>query len=206
MHLEFLRQIGGWKNGTGEDLDLTLRIKAYFKRHPKLNLIHEPDAIVHTDVPDTVVSFLKQRFRWDGALFYLYCRRHWRTLRPKYLGWKNFIGTIWYGLLMQIVLPFAIILYLYYLFAHYTLAYIIILFSIIYLYYMLTMCLFFVIYISLVSERKSYDCRFCWVFPLFPIYQMFVRIWSAVAILYEIVMHTHKNSNMAPWWVIRKTD
>jgi len=30
-------------------------------------------------------------------------------------------------------------------------------------------------------------------------------VWTAVAIIFEIVLHTHKDSSMAPWWVIRKT-
>ncbi|GAJ49496.1 hypothetical protein ASA01S_051_00090 [Aeromonas salmonicida subsp. masoucida NBRC 13784] len=48
---DFLRQIGGWDTHTAEDLDLTLRIKHYLKRHPGLKIGFAPRAIGHTDAP-----------------------------------------------------------------------------------------------------------------------------------------------------------
>lgn len=39
---DFLRQIGGWDTHTAEDLDLTVRIKHYLKRHPNLKIGFAP--------------------------------------------------------------------------------------------------------------------------------------------------------------------
>ncbi|MGH8455575.1 MAG: glycosyltransferase family 2 protein, partial [Stenotrophobium sp.] len=59
-----LNHVGGWNTGTGEDLDLTLRIKQYLRRHPDLKLVFAPGAVAHTDVPDTLSAFFTQRLRW----------------------------------------------------------------------------------------------------------------------------------------------
>lgn len=202
----FIRQIGGWKNGTAEDLDVTIRIHAYAKRHPNLKIIHDPYAIAHTDVPTTWRALLKQRLRWDGDLYYIYCRRHWRIARPKFLGWKRFIGIVWHGFFISMVLPFSIILYTTYLFIAYRPPYAIAMFLLSFIYYTLVSCLFFFIYWLLISERKKYDLYFALFIPLMPIYQIAIRLWSAIAITAEIVLKTHKDSSMAPWWIIRKTD
>ncbi len=71
----FLQHIGGWDTHTAEDLDLTLRIKSYFRRHP-YRIPFEPEAIGHTEAPVTLSEFLMQRLRWDGDLFFLYVRKH----------------------------------------------------------------------------------------------------------------------------------
>ena len=38
----FIQVLGGWDSGTAEDLDMTLRIKNYFGRHPHLRIRFEP--------------------------------------------------------------------------------------------------------------------------------------------------------------------
>src|SRR5881275_58039 len=86
---DFLRRIGGWDSGTAEDLDLTLRIKKYFARHPNLRIRFEPRAMGHTDAPETFRGFLKQRLRWDVDLSYLYLRKYGHHLRPGLLGLRN---------------------------------------------------------------------------------------------------------------------
>src|SRR5581483_1557679 len=63
--------VGGWNTGTGEDLDMILRVKQYIRRHPKLRLVFAPGAIAHTEVPDTFKGFFIQRLRWDGDLSYI---------------------------------------------------------------------------------------------------------------------------------------
>src|SRR5439155_9236998 len=98
---DFLRRIGGWDSGTAEDLDLTLRIKKYFARHPDLRIRFEPRAMGHTDVPETFRGFLKQRLRWDGDLSYLYLRKYRHHLRPGLMGLRNFLALVWTGLLFR---------------------------------------------------------------------------------------------------------
>ena len=83
---DFLRQIGGWDTHTAEDLDLTVRIKHYLKRHPKLKIGFAPRAIGHTDAPADLVTLANQRLRWDGDLLFLYLRKHKLSLTPRILG------------------------------------------------------------------------------------------------------------------------
>jgi len=82
---DFLCRIGGWDSGTAEDLDLTLRIKKYFARYPRLRIRFEPRAIGHTDAPEGIKAFLKQHMyrhhrvmrvmgEAEGILFDLFAR------------------------------------------------------------------------------------------------------------------------------------
>lgn len=79
----FLVKIGGWNTHTAEDLDLTLRIKSYFKRHD-LRIPFEPEAVGHTDAPATLSQFLMQRLRWDGDLFFSTSESTTATSAPIY--------------------------------------------------------------------------------------------------------------------------
>ncbi len=201
----FIQKIGGWRNGSAEDLDLVMRIKAYSKRYPNLKMIHEHQAIVHTDAPDTWRGLFKQRLRWEGDLYYIFFRRHKLTLFPKYLGWKVFFGVFWYNIFFCVMVPVLTVMYMFYLFIFYSLGYVLFLFLITYFYYLVVSFILFVFYLLLASERKKYDFSFMYLLPLMPVYQFSGRVWTAVAIIFEIVLHTHKDSSMAPWWVIRKT-
>ncbi len=202
---DFVQKIGGWKNGSAEDLDLVMRIKAYSKRYPELKMIHEHQAVVHTDVPDTWKGLLKQRLRWEGDLYYVFFRRHKLTLLPRHLGWKVFFGVFWYNIFFCIIVPALTVLYTAYLFIFYSLGYVIFLFIITYLYYFIVSSVLYIFYLLLVSERKKYDLSFMYLLPVMPIYQFIGRVWTAVAIIFEIILKTHNDSSMAPWWVIRKT-
>ena len=202
----FLQRVGGWKNGSAEDLDLTLRIEAYFKRLPQVKLIHDHQAIAYTDVPETWWKLFKQRFRWDGDLYYMYFRRHWYILRPKYLGWRRFTILFWSGFLLHIIMPFLLLFYLIYILIIYSLFYVIMLMLMIYIFYIFVDTGLFFTYLLLVSERKRYDLKLIPFLLLMPSYRIIMRVWSVVAIIFEIVLQTHKNTTMAPWWVIRKTD
>lgn len=202
---KFVRRMQGWKNGSAEDLDMTIRIQAYFQRHQNLKLSHDSKAIIHTDAPETVKGLLKQRLRWDGDTYYIYCRRHWRTLRPKFLGWKLFFMLIWSTLFLQIIMPLTITLFTIYLFLQFSVSYVLSILILIYIYYLLVSLFLYSLYLILISERKTYDLSFMPLLGLMPFYQFIMRVWSGVAIIYEIILKTHKNSTMAPWWVIKKT-
>ena len=76
-----LVSIGGFKSDTlAEDADATIRLeRAGWK------VVHEPGAIAHTEAPETVKAFLKQRLRWMfGTLQVAYKHRAalwtWRPL------------------------------------------------------------------------------------------------------------------------------
>ena len=202
---DFIKKIGGWKNGTAEDLDLVIRIKSYFKRYPQLKIIHEHRSIVHTDVPNTFKGLLKQRMRWEGDLFYIFFRRHLYSLLPRYMGWKNFLGVLWYGIFFCVLVPILVMLYFIYMLFFYNITYFLVVLLVTYFYYLLVLCFLYFLYLLLVSERKLYDLSFIYLLPIMPIYQFIGRLWTAVSIIFEIFLLTHKDTGMAPWWVIRKT-
>jgi len=200
----FLEKVGGWDTGTAEDLDLTMRIKHYFGRHPNLRIRSEPKAMGHTDAPDTFWGFYGQRLRWDGDLYYLYCRKHPLSFNPRILGWKNMIMQLWTGLFFQIISPFIIIAYTAFTFFVYSTGFLLGVMALIYLFYFIITATFFVVYITMVSERKKQDLKLSWVLPLVPFFTFSMRIWNGIATAKEIFVKQHLDSSMAPWWVLKK--
>lgn len=201
-----LIQIGGWDTHTSEDLDITLRLKNYISRHPYLRISFEPRAIGHTDVPATVPQFLRQRLRWDGDLLFLYTRKHWASLSPHLIGWRNFVVTVTHGLFVQILLPFMIIIDSYTLALRHSWPDICRLAISIYTVYLLLLTIQFIAMIGLCSERPAQDSRLMLLLPVFPIAMFAIRCWSAVAMLNEWWRRGHEESSMAPWWVIRRAN
>jgi cellulose synthase/poly-beta-1,6-N-acetylglucosamine synthase-like glycosyltransferase len=201
----FIEKIGGWDTGTAEDLDMTLRIKNYFGRHPHLRIVFEPRAMGHTDAPATWIDFFRQRQRWDGDLYYLYIRKHMLSFSPSILGWRNLILQVWTGLFFQVIMPFIILFYSLALFLFHPPGLVAGIWLLVYFFYLLISIVFFVAHILFVSENRAEDLRFAWLLPLIPHFTFFQRIGSALATLREIVCRSHLDSSMAPWWVLRKS-
>ncbi|MCK8686894.1 glycosyltransferase family 2 protein [Pseudomonas umsongensis] len=199
----FLVKIGGWNTHTAEDLDLTLRIKSYFKRHD-LRIPFEPEAVGHTDAPATLSQFLMQRLRWDGDLFFLYIRKHNHNISPTLLGWRTFLMILLTGFFFQLVLPF--IIFIYTLLALFILPgkTLLFLFALIYLLYLLITLLMFTAMLVMVSDRPRQDMVLGLLVPFFPLFMLLLRCWSVVAMLNEILRRGHEESSMAPWWVLRR--
>jgi len=202
---DFLRRIGGWDSGTAEDLDLTLRIKKYFARYPHLRIRFEPRAMGHTDAPEGLWPFLKQRLRWDGDLSYLYLRKFRHALRPGLLGMRNFIAFVWTGLLFQLALPFVVVSYTSYVFFVYSPDVVSGVLAFVYLFYALLAYAMYVEYLLLYSERKRQDLKLAWLVLLLPGFAFVTRCWNAVATLTELFTKSHLDSAMAPSWVLRRT-
>ncbi|MGF1757055.1 glycosyltransferase [Photobacterium sagamiensis] len=201
---DFLRNIGGWDTHTAEDLDLTIRIKHYLKRHPELRIGFAPHAIGHTDAPDTVISLANQRLRWDGDLLFLYLRKHIFSLTPRILGWKTFIYTMLFGVGQNVVLPLLVTIYTWWLIFSYPYEVVSALFFGLYLIYLLLSVVNFLVFILAVSERPGQDVKLFFWLALFPIYTLIIRMWAAVALLNEIFRRAHEESGMAPWWVLKR--
>jgi cellulose synthase/poly-beta-1,6-N-acetylglucosamine synthase-like glycosyltransferase len=202
---EFLCKIGGWDSGTAEDLDLTLRIKKYFGRHPNLRIRFEPRAMGHTDAPTTLRQFLKQRLRWDGDLSYLYLRKYRHHLRPGLLGLRNFVAFVWTGLLFQLATPFVLLGYTTYVLLVYPAAVVLGVLAFVYLFYVFLAALMYGEYWLLYSERRRQDLKLAVLLPLFPLFTFVMRCWNAVATLTELLTRSHLESAMAPPWVLRRT-
>jgi cellulose synthase/poly-beta-1,6-N-acetylglucosamine synthase-like glycosyltransferase len=201
----FLDVIGGWDAGTAEDLDITTRIKQYFGRHPELRIAFEPHAVGHTDAPDSFRIFFRQRLRWEGDLFYIYIRKFRFNLRPRLLGWRNFFFVVVNGLLLQMIMPFMIVAYSTYLFWLLPFGSAMGLLAFIYCIYFASLALFFGLYLVAVSERPRQDLRYWLYLPLFPLFAFAARVHCAFAVMQELLMNSHLDSSMAPWWVLRKT-
>jgi cellulose synthase/poly-beta-1,6-N-acetylglucosamine synthase-like glycosyltransferase len=201
----FLHAVGGWDSGTAEDTDLTLRIKSYFGRHPRLRIRFDPAAIGHTDAPTSLGGFLRQRLRWDGDLFYLYILKHRFALSPSILGWRNFAMLIWTGLFFQLVMPIVIITYTVWVFWVYPAVYVLAVMVLVYLFYFLMAALFFTLFLVGFSERPRQDLRLLPLLPVMPFFTFFTRVWAGAATLWEIAAAAHRDSAMAPWYVLRKS-
>ena len=201
----FVEKIGGWDAGTAEDLDITLRIKNYFGRHPGLKIIFEPRAMGHTDVPETWSGLFKQRLRWDGDLYYLYIRKHALSFSPRMLGWKNLIMQIWTGLFFQLLMPFIIVFYSMVVFTLYPPGFVLAVWALVYLVYLAVTLVFFLLYVTMLSERPAQDWKSAWLIPCVPFYTFALRLGNALATLKEVALKAHLDSSMAPWWVLRKT-
>lgn len=199
-----LKQVGGWDTHTAEDLDLTMRLKQYKRRYPNNILAFATRAIGHTDVPDTVKGLAMQRLRWDGDLLFLFLRKHNKGLSPQLLGWGNFIFTLAYGVIQNILLPLLVILYSIYLAIIYPVSFVFALMALLYIIYLFLSTLIFVAYIGLVSERPDEDISFAKWLLLYPIYQFFMRLITAFSMINEVVRRSHEESSMAPWWVLKR--
>ncbi|MDF1678302.1 MAG: glycosyltransferase [Legionellaceae bacterium] len=201
----FVRQIGGWLNGTAEDLDMTLRMHVYLSRYPWLKVIHEPFSIAWTGGPATFKELMKQRLRWDGDLYYIYVRRHWRFFSTKLITFKKLFFIAWYGLYFQLILPAVVVCYLMLIIIKFSYHAIIAMFVMLYFYYLVITFMMFFLFLLLVSERPKDDSRFIkWLF-INPLYNMVIRITAFFFLMNEILFKGHQDSSMAPWWVIRKT-
>lgn len=201
----FIDNMGGWDAGTAEDLDITTRIKQYLGRYPDLRIVFEPQAVGHTDAPESFAGFFRQRLRWEGDLFYVLIRKYRFNLRPRLLGWQNFLFVLFNGLVLQMTMPFLIIGYTAALLFVLPFGAVLGVLSFVYLIYLSAIALYFALYLAIVSERPRHDLKFSLYLPLFPVFAMASRIHSAFALLQEILFKSHLDSSMAPWWVLRKT-
>ena len=197
-------QIGGWDTHTAEDLDLTIRIKQYFKRHPQWRIPFATLAIGHTDAPVTLKELVWQRLRWDGDLLFLYFRKHWPAFTPKLLGFSTFIFTLIYGFLQNVLMPFVIFIYSVGIAALYPWQFVVSISLVIYTIYFSILLFFYLFVLCAISERLKQDLSLIKWLPLYPFYALFMRMVCLFALLNEIIRRSHEESSMAPWWVLKR--
>ncbi len=201
-----LKQMGGWRTGSGEDLDLTIRIQSMFSRYRKLRLLHSSRLVSHTDAPESWRVLFRQRLRWDGDMFYVWLKRYRGRLTSSFMRFTTSFLLMWGGLLFNLVVPLSILVYIPYILFNFQLNFVLTLLLFTYLYYLLITILNFVVFITMVSERKRKDCLTIPYLFLMPVYQFIMRIWTAIAIIYEITLNSHRYSSMAPWWVLKNRE
>ncbi|WP_087016408.1 glycosyltransferase family 2 protein [Thaumasiovibrio subtropicus] len=199
-----LTQVGGWDTHTAEDLDLTMRLKQYKRRYPSAGLGFNPHAVGHTDVPDTLKGLVMQRLRWDGDLLFLFLRKHRQGLSPHLLGWGNFVFTMTYGVVQNVVLPLLVVFYTLLIIFAYPLSFMAAMMFVLYLVYLVMISFHFIIYLGLVSERAKADATMAGWLLLYPFYAFFMRMVTAFSMVNEVVRRSHEESSMAPWWVLKR--
>lgn len=69
--------VGGMDPGPGEDFDATLRLRQHGYR-----IRFAPDAVIHTDVPETFWALMHQRNRWERDAFRIRMRKFGFALNP----------------------------------------------------------------------------------------------------------------------------
>ena len=112
--------------------------------------------------------------------------------------------TLVSGFFFQLVLPFIILSYsvaALFLLPGSTL---LLLFVLVYTLYLTITLLFYLAMLVMVSERPRQDLRLALLVPIFPLFMLMMRCWSAVAMLNEALRRGHEETSMAPWWVLKK--
>ncbi len=201
---DFIRRIGGWSNGSAEDLDMVMRIQAYQARYPHLKIVAERKAIAYTAVPEKAIELFHQRNRWDGDLFFIYVRRHWRKFNKHLFGRFKSMMIVWYGLYYQLMLPFVVILYYFYIAKIFNLSVVVAATILIWIYYTASGFVMLAVYLAIISRDLKDDIKLAPILLIMPVYQLIIRLCSVYFILNEILFESHKETSMAPWWVLKR--
>ncbi|MEV7421083.1 MULTISPECIES: glycosyltransferase [unclassified Streptomyces] len=78
VRTEVLREAGGWdQNCLAEDCDLGVRLSSVGK---KVVVAYDSDMVTREETPDTLMSLLKQRTRWNQGFLQVYRKNDWRQL------------------------------------------------------------------------------------------------------------------------------
>jgi len=108
---EVMRACGGFAGDTvAEDTDLTLTIR----RHG-WKILYDEDAIGRTEVPDTVETLIRQRFRWTFGTLQAFWKHRNAIGRPRYgtLGWITLPNVFLFQILLPLVSPLIDFLFLF---------------------------------------------------------------------------------------------
>lgn len=187
-----LKQLGGWDVGPGEDGDLILRI-----RKAGHGVAVAPYSTCYTNVPTSWVRLFWQRCRWDRTVITFECRKHndmGVPFTPNF-RWSNFalmlerwffnvvcVYTFWlYGIWVLTVYPS----------------------SSIYLLLLLYCCglcveLLQVLGLLFYSDRPLHDLRLSLVLPLYPLYQVYMKVVNLFTLTREIFFRESGDDNFVP--------
>jgi poly-beta-1,6-N-acetyl-D-glucosamine synthase len=100
-----LEQVGGQDIEVAEDAALSMKL-----RDAGWWLRFAPDAIAYTNAPETMVSLLLQRLRWDSSIITIWWRKHARNLNPfgRHFSLANMLtnlDVLWFSAILPLVLP-----------------------------------------------------------------------------------------------------
>jgi len=189
---EALERVGGWDVGPGEDGDLALRI-----RKIGYHIAFAPHAQCYSNVPTAWRRLFNQRRRWDRTIITFECRKHidmayfWQP----HFRWTEFLLLFerWF---FNIVCLYCLWGYMVWLMwgmpeqAPHVM-------FLLYLCYVGCEAIgsLTVLYYSNTPWR---DAATCAIFPLMPLYQMFLKAASLVAVTEEIFFRQSYRDNFVP--------
>jgi len=107
---DLLRSAGGFSGETvAEDTDLTLTI-----RRAGWKILYDEEAIGHTEVPETVDTLVRQRFRWTFGTLQAVWKHHDTAGNPRYgtLGWITIPNIFLFQIILPLVSPVIDLLFL----------------------------------------------------------------------------------------------
>ncbi|MEX2026728.1 MAG: glycosyltransferase family 2 protein, partial [Pirellulaceae bacterium] len=187
-----LARLGGWDVGPGEDGDLVLRL-----RKQGFRIAFAPYAQCYTNAPTNFLRLFKQRRRWEWSVVTFECRKHVDMGSPfaSTFSWSNLALLVdrW---LFNVILLYAAIVYVPclawqragevgYVFLTQYVAYILIELVLVGV----------ILYYSLDRWR---DLKIAFVVPLMPLYALFIKAASAVAVTEELLTRRSFRDNFVP--------
>lgn len=179
---EAVERSGGWDVGPGEDGDITLKIRKIGYR-----VTFAPYATTQTDVPDTWITLMKQRRRWERGLIRYKCRKHSDMIDPFSANFnKSNALLILNAWIFKIGLLFAFWVYVGWILFNwdeYT-PYILMLTYLVYQFFQIMQVIVLMYY----SDRPLEDLGICLAIPFIPIYKFAIRLVYVVAMIEEIFM------------------
>ena len=187
-----LRQLGGWDVGPGEDGDLVLRI-----RKAGYQIDMAPYANCFTNVPTSWTRLFWQRCRWDRTVITFECRKHGDMAFPwnRHFEWSNFFLLLerW---LFNIVCVFMFWIYGIWMLTVYPESSL----KLLGLLYCCGLCLELLQLLVLLfySDRFKHDLLLAVVLPLYPAYQVFMKVVDVFALTREILFHESGDDNFVP--------
>ncbi|MFH1245173.1 MAG: glycosyltransferase family 2 protein [Candidatus Omnitrophota bacterium] len=107
---EALEKTMGLDPETGDDLDITLKI-----RKLGYKVVFAPAAVVWTHVPASFYRLFRQRIRWDACYIRLNLRKHGNPAYCRQFSWADFINyalDLVFNIILLLVYPIYIVLIL----------------------------------------------------------------------------------------------
>ncbi len=188
-----LKKMGGWDVGPGEDEELVLRIR---KMGYRIEFV--PYAECLTESPTSMKVLTKQRRRWEWAVVTFESRKHIDMAQPwnKHFRWSNMILFLerWF---FNLVLPICFWVYLATWFYMVGIQQCLQMSAIFYLLYVVGDILLYLV-ILYYSPNRSADYKSLFVIPAMPLYQLYQRGITTIAILEEMITRRSYRDGFVP--------
>jgi glycosyltransferase XagB len=105
IRTDLMREIGGWDpTCLAEDCDLGVTVSS---REGKVLVAYEPQMVTREETPDSVMSFFKQRTRWNQGFLQVYKKGVWKelpTMRQRFLA-RFTLSTPFFQALSGLAVP-----------------------------------------------------------------------------------------------------